>query len=121
MVSAVAVVSFGSAAVSLVSFVSAAVAVVSFIECGFYPPPPVVFVRRLLWLGFAVPALVPACGHRAGLPRRFAYRRHIHSLVRHRGLVRSGVVKFGALETKTASADALAAGRDLETIVERHR
>lgn len=115
MVSAVTVVSFGSAAVSLVSFVSAAVTVVSFIERGFYPPPPVVFVRRLLWLGFAVPALVPACGIRAGLPRRFAYRRHVHSLVRHRGFHRSYVVKFVTLETKAASADALAAGRDLGT------
>ena len=111
MGSAVTVVSFGSAAVSVVSFVSAAVSVVSLVFRGFYPPPPVVFIRRLLWLGFAVPALVPACGFRAGLPRRFAYRRHVHSLVRHRGLHRSGVGRYGTLATKAARADARAAGK----------
>lgn len=118
MGSAVTVVSLVPAAVGLVSFVPAAVTVVSLVYRGLHPPPLVVFIRRLWWLGFAVPALVPACGHRAGLPRRYAYRRQVHSLVRRRGLHRSGVVRSGTLATKTARADARAAGNDLVTTKE---
>lgn len=111
MGSAVTLVSLVSAAVSLVSSGSAAVTVVSFIDCGFHPPPLVVFIRRLWWLGFAVPPLFPFCGCGAGLPRRYAYRRHVHWLVRNRGFRRSGVSRYGTLETKAARADARAAGK----------